>query len=304
MTEPIRVDSHIHVYRSAAEGAAAKEGYQIWEYGRQEAVALSRLAGTVAEVLGAMQQARIARSVIVNLYPTLEMRGHHTKAGLPKSEIEVRLRDEFKAYNRWACDVAREHPTISTFVGMDVGLFSPAENVAHLREMVDAGATGVKLHGPAQGFSMADDRLWPVYGACQEMGLPIVAHSGPDTAGKGFSEPRMFGAALKAYPKLTIVLAHMGGATWQQAREVGATYANACFDVCEIIEWHKSEKGPDDAEMARLIKDIGPSRVLMGSDYPWYDLDHTVERVMALPLLSAEEKAGIVGANAMRVLKL
>ena len=43
---------------------------------------------------------------------------------------------------------------------------------------------------------------------------------------------------------------------------------------------------------------------MMGSDFPWYDLDHTVERVMGLPLLSTEEKEGILGANALNILNL
>lgn len=304
MADPIKVDCHIHLYRTPQEGMDAKEGYTIWEYGRQDRVALSKQSGTVEEVEEAMTRAGISKAIIVNLYPTQDARARYEKLGLPKSEIEPRIREEFKDYNRWACQVARTHPRIATYIGLDVGLFSQAENLAHLQELLDAGATGLKLHGPAQGFSMADERLWPIYAACQERGLPIIAHSGPDKAGKGFSEPGMFAAALKAFPKLTLALAHMGGATWRQARELAAACPNACFDVCEVIEWNRSENGPSDADLAQLIKDIGPSRVMMGSDYPWYDLDHTVERVMALPVLSREEKEGILGANALRILKL
>ena len=43
---------------------------------------------------------------------------------------------------------------------------------------------------------------------------------------------------------------------------------------------------------------------MMGSDFPWYDLDDTSERVMELPLLSKEEKESILGANAVRLLSL
>ena len=43
---------------------------------------------------------------------------------------------------------------------------------------------------------------------------------------------------------------------------------------------------------------------MMGSDYPWYDFDHTVERVLELPLLWGEKKAGILGTNAERILGL
>ena len=132
----------------------------------------------------------------------------------------------------------------------------------------------------------------------------MIGHSGPDRDGNGFAEPRAFGAALAAFPDLTIVLAHMGGATWQQCREIAETYPNAYFDCCEVMEWTHSENGPSDEELSRLIADVGPERVMMGSDFPWYDLGRSVDRVMELPLLWAAEKERIIGANAVRVLGL
>ena len=61
---------------------------------------------------------------------------------------------------------------------------------------------------------------------------------------------------------------------------------------------------PGEEEFAQLIRDIGASRVLMGSDFPWYDLDRTIEQVLALPLLSNEEKEGMLGAYAEQALGL
>jgi hypothetical protein len=43
---------------------------------------------------------------------------------------------------------------------------------------------------------------------------------------------------------------------------------------------------------------------MLGTDFPWYDLDRTVELVMELPVLSAGEKEEILGANAVRILNL
>ncbi len=315
MAEPLKIDSHIHIYQTAEEGIGAKEGYEIWEYGAQEEVALSRLAGTVDEVLAAMEEADIAKAVAVNLFIADEQRKKYAEALPPDqaeavragahAEVEARLRDDCVAFNRWACQVARDHPTIVPFVSADANLFPGEEGAAQVRDLAEnAGARGVKLHGPAQGFSMGDERLWPTYAVCQELGLPVVGHSGPDQEGKGLAEPRAFGAVLAAFPKLSIVLAHMGGATWQQVKEIADSYPNAFFDCCEIIEWTHSDNGPSDEALAQLIREIGTERVMMGSDYPWYDLDHTVERVMELPLLSPEEKAGILGANAERILGL
>jgi predicted TIM-barrel fold metal-dependent hydrolase len=166
------------------------------------------------------------------------------------------------------------------------------------------GARGLKLHGAVQGFSMADERLWPVYGLCQELGLPVLGHGGPDRQGGGFAEPKAFGAMLKAFPRLKVIIAHMGGATWRQSPEIAALYPNAFFDCCEIIEWTGAPNAPSDEELARLIRTVGPDRVMMGSDFPWYDLDHSVQRVSELPVLSAAEKEAIMGANAMRILGL
>jgi predicted TIM-barrel fold metal-dependent hydrolase len=43
---------------------------------------------------------------------------------------------------------------------------------------------------------------------------------------------------------------------------------------------------------------------MFGTDFPWYDLDRTVERVYDLPGLTEEEVRGILGLNAARLLGL
>ena len=95
-----------------------------------------------------------------------------------------------------------------------------------------------------------------------------------------------------------------GGGAWRQTLELAQAYPNVYFDCCEIIEWAGAPNAPTDRELAQLILDVGPERVMMGSDFPWYDIAHSVERVMELPLLSAEQKEAILGANATRILKL
>ena len=164
------------------------------------------------------------------------------------------------------------------------------------------GAAGLKLHGPAHDYDMADERLWPTLAVCREYNVPVIAHSGDDPWDKGLANPRAFAEMLTMFPDLTIVLAHLGGGSWRQTLEIAEIFPGVYFDCCEIIEWTDGTNAPDDRELAQLIRDVGSHRVMMGSDFPWYDLDHTVARVMELPLLSNEEKLGIVGANAVRIL--
>jgi len=315
MSEPVKIDSHVHLYRNLEEGNAEKDGYQVWEYGRKENVPVSVYPGTVDDILQAMEAAEIAKVVVVNLF-IARQHMHDELAKLPEGlaraererrtkDINAMVVDELKTFNRWICTVARKHPQIIPFVGADVTALPGEDCARHVRDMIENhGAHGVKLHGAAGGFAMSDERLWPMYAVCEDLRAPIIGHSGPDRDGAGLAEPQAFGRMLKAFPRLPVVLAHMGGATWEQALEIADTYPNAFFDCCEIIEWTNAPNAPSEKQLVQLIKDIGSERVMMGSDFPWYDLDHTVERVMTLPGLSSEEKEGIIGANAVKILNL
>jgi predicted TIM-barrel fold metal-dependent hydrolase len=146
--------------------------------------------------------------------------------------------------------------------------------------------------------------MLPIYRACVELGLTVLSHSGTAKGATQYAEPRAFAEVLRTLPDLTVVLAHLGGGSWRQTAELAQRFPHVAFDCCEIVEWTGAPNAPSDEALARLIRDIGPHRVMLGTDFPWYDLDHTVERVMALPLLSREEKEGMLGANAVRILRL
>jgi hypothetical protein len=119
-----------------------------------------------------------------------------------------------------------------------------------------------------------------------------------------YAEPRAFAELARAWPDLRLILAHLGGGSWRQTRELARAFPHLSFECCEIIEWTGAANAPTAEELARLIRDIGAHRVMLGTDFPWYDLDRTVERVMEPPLLAREEKEAILGANAARLLGL
>lgn len=309
MAEPLRIDAHMHIYRTREEGFQQKAGgYVIWEYGDKPDVRFSHYGGNLEDALEAIDKSAFSKAVVVNLF-TVSRDDRNAVSG-PQGGADAlggsqSLAARLREFNTWACELARPLPQLVPFVAADPGVLPGDEGAAHIRDMVENhGARGIKLHPVLQGFHMADRRMWPMYGACQELGIPIVAHSGPSRGGEPYAEPHAFEETLKAFPELKIVLAHMGGGTWRQALEVARTYPNAYFDCCEIIQWTGASNAPSDYELARLIRDIGPERVMMGSDFPWYDLDHCVERIMELPVLSNEEKQAILGANAARIMGL
>ena len=311
MAGPIVIDAHMHIYETKAAGEQQKAGYEIWEYGTKAGVPFSRYGGDVDDVVTAMRQAGYAHAVSVNLFAA-DLAREEALAALPPdadraragAEIDAALGDRLRTFNWWACDVARTHPEITPYVAVDPWVLSAEANVAHLREVEPRGARGVKLHPVVQRFSPDDPRMLPIYRACVELGLTVLSHSGTAKGATQYAEPRAFAEVFRKFPDLTVVLAHLGGGSWRQTAELARVFPNVYFDCCEIVEWTGAANAPTDEQLARLIREVGPHRVMLGTDFPWYDLDHTVERVMALPLLSREEKEGLLGANAIRILHL
>jgi uncharacterized protein len=109
---------------------------------------------------------------------------------------------------------------------------------------------------------------------------------------------------LREFPGLSVVLAHLGGGRWQDTLAVAQAFPNVTFDLSEIIEWTGAPNAPTARELATLVREIGPERIVLGSDYPWYEPARTADLVLALPDLSQAEKNAILGENAARILGL
>jgi predicted TIM-barrel fold metal-dependent hydrolase len=143
------------------------------------------------------------------------------------------------------------------------------------------------------------------FATCAERGLPIVAHCGPDRHGGGWALPGAFAPVLELHRKLPLVLAHLGGAAWPEVAELAASFPAARFDLSEIVCWSGRAPGaPSRPELSGLIREIGAERVLMGSDFPWYEPGAVATAVGELPGLGEGERAAILGENAAALLGL
>lgn len=315
MPQPVIIDAHMHLYYTVEEGLKRKGNYQVWEYGQKPDVSFSKFAGATNELLGAIDGVGVSKGVILNIFPISYERNRavaNLSKNLDKTQkkeavraIESGMGDLLKASNVRLCTTAGEYRKLIPFITVDPSLLGIEETQEHIHEMVKKhGAGGVKLHQVIQRFYMHDERMLPVLHTCVELDLPFIVHTGPSHEGAQYADPRAYIKVSKAFPDLRLILAHMGGGAWRQTRDVARTCPNICFDCSEIIEWIGAPKAPTEKELANLILDVGADRVMMGSDFPWYDIDHTVKRIMELPLISKEQKEAILGANAIRILKL
>jgi len=314
MSSPLKIDVHLHVYPSAQEGQHWKSDYEIWEYGEHSGVRFSADAGTLPETLAALERADFSHGVALNLFSADMLRQDYAStlphaADAPEraaalAEFDAALPDRYVAHNQWLMSRLADVPAMSGFIAVDPSVLSPKRNVAHVREMAERGARGLKLHPVLQKFEVNDHRMHSVYQECSDLRLAVLSHTGPSSDGKPFAEVSAFVPLLQAFPRLTVVLAHLGGGKWQDTLAVAEAFPNVAFDLCEIIEWSGAPKAPNAEQLARLIRQIGPGRVLLGSDYPWYEPARTAALVESLPILSPAEKNAIMGENAARILGL
>ena len=299
MAEYLIIDSHVHTYQTREIGLQAKQGGGHTDYG-----------GTVEELLPALQRAGVSKAVMVNMLPLAEMKAAAVaklssdisgdERGRALAEIDAKMLGRLERRNSWTCDVAAENPSLIAFINLDP-LQDEETMTAELTDKVENhGALGIKLHPSSQQFYPGDRRLWPGYRLAQEMGLPVIFHSGVFASAEQYAQPKHFVDVLASFPDLTVVMAHIGQGYLDEARSLAADYPNLQFDCSAIISSTAADRTFTEEALTALIRDVGVERVMFGSDFPWYDPADCVERFSRLDF-SDEEKRLILSENAIRI---
>jgi predicted TIM-barrel fold metal-dependent hydrolase len=298
------IDAHVHTYRSREIGRQAMMGSGQTDYG-----------GTVDELLELMAGAGIQQAVMVNMTPVVEM-ADAAISRLPadlspaqraeaEGDIHRQMIGRLQRRNDWTCDVARQYPQLVAYISLDPTM-GEEELVAEIDLRRDRGARGIKLHPANQRFYPNDRRLWPVYFRAQELGLPIIFHSGAFPLGQqdaDYAHPKHFPEVLSAFPSLTAVMAHLAFGDFATCADLALAYANVFFDCCGVINGTEKQPALSDEEAAAALRQVGSERVMFGSDYPWFDPALDAARIQGLPLTDAEKRA-ILHDNALRILAL
>lgn len=159
-------------------------------------------------------------------------------------------------------------------------------------QIVSLGLRGVKLHPDTQEVCIDDPRLFPLYEACAGL-IPVLLHTGDYRY--DYSNPNRMEPVLKMFPKTTFIGAHYGGwSVWDESTEKLHKYDNFFVDSSSTSNWVEDEK------IKGYIASYGSEKVIFGSDFPMWDVEVEIQRMLRLGLKESEYE-NIFHRNAERI---
>lgn len=298
------VDTHTHTFPTK-------------EVGRQAIHMLPHAgaSGVIEDLLPDLARAGFAKALMLNFTPTGEMREDNlaregkTAAPARWGELEERVRQTIagrvQRRNAWTLEMSARHPALIPFVSVDPRMGEEGM-LAELDACVRAGARGIKFHCSTQRSYPTDPGLWAVYRRAEALQISIVFHSGWHPLGchlSDYSRPARFEPIIKAFPKLHVVLAHIGLGWQDEAIALAQAYRNVYFDSCLAITGTWMPPPLSDEEIVSLLRAVGVDRVTFASDWPLCVPLKERQRVEGLALDDAERRL-LFYENAERIHRL
>src|SRR5690242_17775243 len=206
--------------------------------------------------------------------------------------------------NELVAQAVSDHPR--AFVGF--GSVDPLKGEAAVEELdriAELGLKGVKLHPSLQAFAPDDERFFPLYEKCEELGLSLLFHTGTSGIGAGqpggqgirldYARPIRLDAAAAAFPRLNVIAAHFGYPWHAELLAMALHKTNIYID---ISGWAPRYIPP---EVIRDLKGRLQNQFLFGSDYPFIQPQRCLEEILTLEIPEAALQKVLVG-NGKRLL--
>ncbi|MFI6044797.1 amidohydrolase family protein [Nocardia sp. NPDC051321] len=183
--------------------------------------------------------------------------------------------------NEWTAEFAARTPDC-----LHTATFYPEPDAgSYVAAAIQRGAQLFKVHIQVGGFDPGDPLLDPAWGLVQDAGIPVVIHCGSGPVAGEFTGPAPIAALLRRFPRLRLIVAHMGAPEYTEFFDLAERYPDIRFDTTMTFTDFFEEVDPfPDAERDRL-RFLG-DRILFGSDFPNipYTYGHAVSALERLEL--------------------
>lgn len=175
------------------------------------------------------------------------------------------------------------------------------------RQVGELGVRGFKFHPSVQGFDPSADEFDLLWSTIEELGVPIIVHTGQTGAGAGtpggwgfrlsLSNPMLLDDVAARHPDLQVIMAHPSVPWQDEALSIATHKLNTWID---LSGWSPKYFSP---ALVRATRTYLKHKMLFGSDMPALTPDRWLNDVQTLDL-PADVHEMIVKQNAARLLGL
>ena len=199
--------------------------------------------------------------------------------------------------NQEFADIIRGNPRV-----LGCALIHPTEPdpVGQVQKAANEwGMKGIKLMPAVHGYNVDDEMVKPVVEAAQDNGLIVSIHSG-----RGNCHPTRIGNVASWIPGTPVIMDHMGFPDDLEAAIEAAKAKGNIYLGTTILRFHRRwGTDPDQVvptEMQKAVDELGPERIVFGSNTPEYRPIQVINAIRRLKL-GDEAEASIFGDNLARI---
>jgi uncharacterized protein len=240
-----------------------------------------------------------------DIYSLVDFKSRMKNAGIDIVALQVApiKGDPVSQINEQVADLLNKFPdSFIGFAGFDPNAGEQA--VADIEYAVkELGFRGIKAVSALLGLDINDRAFYPCYDKAQELGVPIMMHTGTGLmmgSRVKHVHPLMVDDVAFDFPNLKIICAHLGGWDYMDVHSMLVRHPNVYADLSfwplnphyiNLVPWE-------------LLEETVPDKILFGSDYPAGQTPQEALKAVKSLSISEEFRQKVMGDNAVKLLGL
>lgn len=220
--------------------------------------------------------------------------------GVTPKELICQM-DEYEFEKTVICALPNEETkkNVEQFPDRLIGIVwvNPFEGEKAVKEIYDYvnnwNFKGIKLHPLLHSFVANEAIVHPIAQAAEDLDIPLFIHCGHPP----FSLPWSIAQLAEDFPKVKIVMVHMGhghGVYIQAAIDMAKKYPNLYLETSGM---------PMHTKIKEAYEQVGPDRVMFGTDIPFHHPSVEIQRAMVSGL-DTNQLEDLFYNNIKKLLKL
>jgi len=165
--------------------------------------------------------------------------------------------------NEWSAEFSHGRPQV-----LQSATFYPEPDAAGYVELAfERGVRVFKVHVQVGRFDPRDPLLDGVWARLEEAGTPVVIHCGSGPLGGEHTGPAPVTGLLERYPRLRLVIAHLGMPEYAEFLDLAERYERVHLDTTMFATDFTERLMPFDPALRPRLGALR-DKVILGSDFP------------------------------------